>query len=188
MVTTDDEDLAARLRRLRNHGAERIGLRYSFLEPGFNYRMSDINAALGLVQVPRHAEVVARRRALAEQLTRRLARLPGVRPQSVPAGHRHPYQAYVVVLDQSVDRDGVISALSELGVESTLGTYALHLEPAFAQRGCAPAEGLPHSRSLAEHTLTLPLHEHLEDRDIEVIALALERALEAVSAPAQVSN
>lgn len=188
MVSTDDEHLAARLRRLRNHGAEPDGWRHSFVEPGFNYRMSDINAALGLVQVPRFTEVVARRRALAERLTQRLQRLPGVRPQSVPAGHLHPYQAYVVVLEAGVDRDGVISALRELGVESTLGTYALHLEPAFAKRGYAPAEGLPHSRSLAEHTLTLPLHEHLEDQDIEVIAVALERALEAVGAPAPVSN
>jgi perosamine synthetase len=177
MVTTDDDHLAARMRRLRNHGAERQGWRSSFIEPGFNYRMSDINAALGLVQVPRHAEVVARRRALAARLTARLENLDGVRPQWTPEGHMHPYQAYVVVLGERIDRDGAISALRDLGVESTLGTYALHMEPAFAQRGCAGPDGLPHSRALAEHTLALPLHEHLQDEDIEIIAGALERVL-----------
>jgi perosamine synthetase len=180
MVTTGDEELATRLRRLRNHGTERSGWRATFAEPGFNFRMSDINAALGLVQVPRHTEVVARRRALAALLTQRLEGLEGVCPQRVPEGHEHPYQAYVVMLDERIDRDAAISALRDLGVESTLGTYALHMEPAFAQRGCCGPEGLSHSRALAAQTLALPLHEHLKDEDIEVIAEALERVLDSV--------
>jgi len=177
MVSTSDAQLAARMRRLRNHGTERSGWRATFVEPGFNYRMSDLNAALGLIQVPGHAETVARRRALAQRLTERLSDIDGVMPQCVPSGHLHPYQAYVVTLDAGIDRDATIAGLRELGVESTLGTYALHLEPAFAERGCAPADGLPHSRALTEHTLALPLHENLADGDIEVIGGALERLL-----------
>ncbi|MFI4992229.1 MAG: DegT/DnrJ/EryC1/StrS family aminotransferase [Solirubrobacterales bacterium] len=182
MVSTNDGDLAERLRRLRNHGSERDGWRSSFVEPGFNYRMSDINAALGLVQLPRYAEVLARRRALAARLTERLAGLAGVRPQKVPARHLHPYQAYVVVLDARIDRDRTIAVLRELGVESTLGTYALHLEPAFSARDCGGADGLPASRVLAERTLALPLHEHLRDEDIELIAAALEQVLRTAAA------
>lgn len=177
MVTTDDDQLAARLRRLRNHGSERHGWRSSFVEPGFNHRMSDINAALGLVQVPRYADVVARRRTLAARLTARLATLDGVRPQWTPEGHMHPYQAYVVTLEERIDRDAAISALRDLDVESTLGTYALHMEPAFAQRGCCGPGGLPHSRALAEQTLALPLHEHLRNEDVDLVAGALERVL-----------
>lgn len=187
MVITDDDRLAARLRRLRNHGTEPHGWRASFVEPGFNYRMSDINAALGLVQVPGYEDVVTRRREFAEALTRRLEAIPGVRPQRVPQGHRHPYQAYVIVLNAGIDRDGAIEALREQGVESTLGTYALHLEPAFAERGCAPATGLPHSRALAERTLALPLHERLTDGDVEVIAQALEQVLDSSATTASVS-
>jgi dTDP-4-amino-4,6-dideoxygalactose transaminase len=177
MVTTDDDRLAARLRRLRNHGSERSGWRSSFVEPGFNYRMSDINAALGLVQVPRHADVVARRRALAARLTARLEALDGVRPQLAPEGHMHPYQAYVVTLEERIDRDAAIAALRDLDVESTLGTYALHVEPAFTRRGCCGPGGLPHSRALAAQTLALPLHEHLRDEDVDLVAGALERVL-----------
>jgi perosamine synthetase len=181
-VTTDDDRLAARLRRLRNHGVERVGWRSSFVEPGFNFRMSDINAALGLVQVPRFGEVVARRRALAQRMTERLENLPGVRPQEVPSEHLHPYQAYVVTLDARIDRDAVIAALGDLEIESTLGTYALHVEPAFAQRGCTAPDGLPHSRALAERTLALPLHEHLTDDDIDLVVGALEQVLDASTA------
>lgn len=176
MVCTDDEQLAARLRRLRNHGVERDGWRSSFVEPGFNYRMSDINAALGLVQVSHHAEVVARRGRLAGLLSTRLEVLPWVRLQEVPAGHVHPYQAYVVVLEDAIDRDALIPALRELGVEATLGTYALHVEPAFAGLDYG-ATGLPHSRALAAQTLALPLHEHLDENDMETIAAALEQAV-----------
>jgi perosamine synthetase len=183
MVTTDDDELAVRMRRLRNHGSERQGSRSSFVEPGFNFRMNDVSAALGLVQVPRHPEVVARRRALAERLTARLAPLQDVvRPQVVPEGYLHPYQAYVVTLADRIDRDAVISALRDLGVESTLGTYALHTEPAFAERGCVGPGGLTQSRALAAHTLTLPLHEHLKDEDVDVIVRALEQALDASAA------
>jgi perosamine synthetase len=183
MVTTDDGGLAARLRRLRNHGTERAGWRATFVEPGFNYRMSDLNAALGLVQVPRHAETVHRRRELAAQLSAALAGVPGVRPQRVPAGTLHPYQAYVVALGDGIDRDATIAALRELGVESTLGTYAMHAEPAF-QQACGTRPGdLPASFALRERTLALPLHERLDDSAPERIAAALRAATERSPTP-----
>lgn len=179
MVTTDDPDLAARLRRLRNHGSERGDWRATFVEAGFNCRMSDVNAALGLVQVPRHGETVRRRRELAAQLTELIAPLAGVRPQHAPVGTVHPFQAYVVVLDEDLDRDATIGALRELGVESTLGTYAMHAEPAFA-RACGTRPGdLPSSHALLERTLALPLHERLDDGDPARIAAALAAATSA---------
>lgn len=176
MVTTDDDALAERMRSLRNHGTRRAGWRATFVEPGFNYRMSELNAALGLVQVPGHAETVRRRGALAAALGERLRDVPGVRPQAVPDGFTHPYQAYVVVLDAELDRDATIAALRERGVESTLGTYAMHAEPAFAERcGTRPGD-LPRSHALAERTLTLPLHERLTTAGLDTIAAALADA------------
>lgn len=187
MVTTDDDALAARLGRLRNHGTERAGWRATFVEPGFNYRMSDLNAALGLLQVPHHEDTVRRRGALAAKLTAALAAVPGVRPQRVADGTLHPYQAYVVVLDEGIDRDATIAALREEGIESTLGTYAMHAEPAF-QRACGTRPGdLPASFALCERTLTLPLHERLDDADPERIARALRSAIERASAPTRTS-
>ena len=182
MVTTDDDELAERLRMLRNHGSRRSGWRAQFVEPGFNFRMSELNAALGLVQVPGHAATVARRNELAAALSQRLRDLPGVRPQAVPEGHLHPYQAYVVVLeDPALDRDALIAALREAGVESTLGTYALHAEPAFGER-CRTAPGdLPESHRLAERTLTLPLHQNLRDEDMATIAAAVRGAMASLA-------
>lgn len=177
MVTTADESLAARMRRLRNHGSERRGWRAGFVEPGFNFRMSELNAALGLVQVPSFPGVLERRRALAAALSERLEGLEGVRPQRQPAETRHPYQSYVVVLDDAFERDAVVAALVERGIEATLGTYALHAEPAFAERCATEPGSLPNSFALMLQTLALPLHQWLEERDLDRITAALGEAL-----------
>jgi perosamine synthetase len=177
MVLTSDPELAARMRRLRNHGTERIGWRASFIEPGFNYRLSDLNAALGLVQVPNFGYAVARRRELAAALSERVDAIDGVVPQHEPSGHAHPYQAYVVTCDEGLDRDALVPALRELGVESTLGTYAMHTEPSF-QAACGTRPGdLPVSQALAARTLTLPLHQGMADDDVDSVAEALEAAI-----------
>lgn len=179
MVTTADAALADRIRSLRNHGSERRDWRATFVEAGFNARMSDLNAAVGLVQAAGYPGVVERRRALAARLTEALRPLDGVRPQAVPPGFRHPYQAYVVVLDAALDRDALIVALRERGVESTLGTYAMHAEPAF-ERACSTRPGdLQASFALRERTLALPLHERLEDSDVDRVAEALADAIAA---------
>jgi dTDP-4-amino-4,6-dideoxygalactose transaminase len=173
MVVTDDEALADRLRRLRNHGTERAGWRATFVEPGYNFRLSDLNAALGLAQVPGFEAAVARRRELAAALSAELRDIDGITPQHAPEGFTHPYQAYVVTCDEDVDRDALIFALRERGVESTLGTYAMHVEPSF-QRACGTRPGdLQVSRALADLTLALPLHQGMADEDVETVAEAL---------------
>jgi perosamine synthetase len=173
MVLTDDAALAARLRRLRNHGTERAGFRATFVEPGFNYRLSDLNAALGLVQVPGFGGVVARRQALATAMRTAVDRLDGVTSQRVPRGFSHPYQSFVVGCDAALDRDRLVYGLRERGVESTLGTYAMHAEPSF-QRACGTTPGdLPGSYALAERTFALPLHQGMADSDVGVVADAV---------------
>lgn len=174
MVATDDEDLAHRLRRLRNHGTERVGWRSVFTEPGFNFRMSDINAAVGLVQVPGFRAVLDRRRGLADTLAGLLREVDGLRPQEVPAGHVHPYQSFVTVVDEDIDRDALIPALRERGVESTLGTYSLPAEPAFAQW---VDQAFPQADMLGRQTLALPLHERLDDTDVTRVAEAVAEAI-----------
>ncbi|MBW3607764.1 MAG: DegT/DnrJ/EryC1/StrS family aminotransferase [Actinobacteria bacterium] len=182
MVVTDDDALAERMRELRNHGTRREGWRSTFVEPGFNYRMSDLNAALGLVQVPAHESTVRTRNALAARLSAQLERVDGIRPQHVPVAALHPYQAYVVTCDPALERDALIAALREQGVESTLGTYAMHAEPAFA-RACGTAPGdLPVSDALARSTLALPLHQGLTEADIDTVARALDAAVRQLPA------
>jgi perosamine synthetase len=178
MVVTNDDALATRLRRLRNHGLERHGVQPSFLEAGFNYRMSDILAVLGSAQLPHLTKIVDRRNDLAGLLNARLEPLEGIRTPAAPEeGVRSTFQAYVAVLHEDVHRERFIAALAERGVESTIGTYALHAQPSF--RGvCGTTPGdVPNSWMLARQTVALPLHPGLSEDDILWIADAVSDAL-----------
>ena len=176
MVVTDDDDLAARLGRLRNHGAERNGPRLTFVEPGFNYRLSDIAGAIGVAQMGKLAEIVSQRRSLAGLLSERLAGVDGLTPQAEPAGRVHAYQSFVVLLDEGLDRDSVVERLKDHGVESTIGTYALHMEPVFQKLGYRD-EDLPGARALLERSLTLPLFPGMSDAELEKVATSVTDVL-----------
>lgn len=177
MVVTDDDDLAERLFVLRTHGSVR-GARYSsFEELGFNYRLSDINAAIGVVQMARLDDILAQRRLVAEKLSMRIAEVPCVRPPLEPATSRHTYQSYVVLLDSAVDRDGVIDKLKSDHIESTLGTYSLQSQPFFQRQPSAMRRAAIVSQELSRRALTLPLHQYLTDDDLDRLTDALRSAV-----------
>ena len=179
MVTTDDDELADRLRLLRNHGGIRSAGRFTFEAPGFNYRLSDVLAAMGVAQMRKLEVLVAEKRRLAGLYDHRLRLLDGVRRPVTPDGFGHVFQSYVVLLDERIDRDRVIETLREQGIETTLGTYALHAEPFFAKTyGWRPGE-LPESYRAYRQTLTLPLYPGLRDGDVDRVVAALAAVLAA---------
>lgn len=183
MVTTNDPGLAERMRRLRNHGSVREGWRSVFVEPGFNYRLSEIQAALGLVQVPHIDAVVAKRNALAQKLSAELSGVEGVVSQRIPSGAVHAYQAYVTLLDEGIDRDAMVVALRAQEIEATLGTYALHAEPAFGSLCSMDPGDLPNSWAAVSRTLALPLHQGLELDDMRRVAESVAQAIATCRAP-----
>jgi dTDP-4-amino-4,6-dideoxygalactose transaminase len=175
MLTTDDAELAARLRRLREHGmnvsaADRHAAAQpvleSYLEVGFNYRMTDIQAAVGLVQLSKLDQIVARRRELAAGYQQLLAGVPGLRAVADPPWGRTNYQSFWIELadDFPVPRDEVLAALTAEGISPRRGIMAAHLEPAYAGREHAP---LPVTERLTRRTLVLPLHHRLTAADQE---------------------
>ncbi len=173
MVVTDEHALAQRLTLLRNHGFDSP----EFVEPGFNYRMSDILAALGTAQLPQLTEVVRRRNELARLLSEQLEPLDGIRTPATVAGFGSTFQAYVAVLDEDIDRDRFIAALSARDVESTIGTYALHAQPSFRSACDTKPGDIPVSWMLARRAVALPLHPRLMDEDISAVADAVREAL-----------
>jgi perosamine synthetase len=178
MIVTGNPGLATRLARLRNHGFERRGERAAFHEPGFNYRMSDVLAVLGTAQLPHLTQIIDRRNHLARLLSARLEPLEGIRaPASPEEGVRPTFQSYVAVLHEEVDRGRFIAALADTGIESTIGTYALHAQPSFRDAcGTEPGD-VPISWMLAQRSVALPLHPGLSEADIHWIADAVSSAL-----------
>ncbi|WP_329129629.1 DegT/DnrJ/EryC1/StrS family aminotransferase [Streptomyces sp. NBC_01476] len=185
MITTDDAQWAQRLRRLREHGmnasaaqrhAATTPVLESYLEVGFNYRMTDIQAAVGLVQLGKLDEMVARRRALAARYDALLRDVPGLRPVRDPAHGRSNFQSYWVLLaeDFPVGRDEVLAALSAAGVSARRGIMAAHLEPAYAGHPHIP---LPVTERISRDSLILPVfHTMTEEQQDRVVAVLREQA------------
>jgi perosamine synthetase len=183
MLTTDDTELAARLRRLREHGMDVSAadrhvaaqpVLESYLEVGFNYRMTDIQAAVGLVQLSKLDTIVARRRELAAAYQQLLAGVSGVRSVADPPWGRTNYQSFWIELldDFPVPRDEVLAALTAEGISPRRGIMAAHLEPAYAGREHVP---LPVTERLTGRTLVLPLHHRLTAADQERVVGVLHR-------------
>jgi len=190
MVTTDDPSWAARLRRLREHGmnvsaAERHAshrpVLERYLETGFNYRMTDIQAAVGLVQLTRLEAIVARRRELADAYGRALADIPGLQmPHDPPYGGTN-HQSYWVVLpdDFPATRDDVLHFLASRGVSARRGIMAAHLEPAYGER---PRPDLPVTERLTARSLILPLFCEMRPMDQARVVEALHEAADGAAA------
>lgn len=180
MIVTNDATLGERIEMLRNHGGRRSAVGFVFEENGFNYRLSEIPAALGVAQLRRIGDIIADRRRTALRYRDLLGRLDLAIPLSAPADSCS-FQSFVVLLNDDIDRDGVIARLAEQGIETTLGTYAMHAHPAFARFGYKPGD-LPHSLRAERQSLTLPLLPRMGQAPIEKIVNALAQALSKASA------
>ena len=190
MVTTDREDWAAAMRRLREHGmdvsaadrhraAQPVLERY--LEVGFNYRMTDIQAAVGLVQLAKLDEMVTRRRALAARYHRLLAGVPGVRAVADPPYGTANFQSFWLELadDFPIERDELLAILHTRGVSSRRGIMATHLEPAYADVPHAP---LPVTERLTARTLIIPLYHAMTEAEQDLVVDVLATAAEGKGA------
>jgi dTDP-4-amino-4,6-dideoxygalactose transaminase len=159
-VLADNEELASRLRSLRHHGQASEG---EFVEPGFNYRLSELHAAVGLTQLRRLKELLAARVRVAAGYTERLS--DAVETPSAEEGDVHGWQAYVVQLDR---RDDALAALREAGIEAQIGTYALHRQPPYRDQG-----DFQGADSAFERALALPFHSRLTETDLDRVSEVL---------------
>ncbi len=175
MITTNDDDLAQQIKILRNHGGIPADIGYSFVENGFNYRLNEMQAALGIAQLSRIEQIIADRRATAQLYMERFSNRGIDIPLSAPP-EDCTFQSIVVLLDARVDRDRIILGLREKGIESTLGTYAMHAQPAFSRFGYQPGD-LPHSWRAQQSSLTLPLIPRMEEAAVDHVVDALADAL-----------
>jgi dTDP-4-amino-4,6-dideoxygalactose transaminase len=162
-VTTDDEALAAEVRRLRHHGFDEHG---DVTSPGLNYRLPDVLCALGLPQLERLGELLAARERVAGWYAERLEHL--VRVPTAAAGDRHGLQAYVVGLER---RDDALASLRAQGIEAQIGTYALPRLSAFRARGAFPG-----ADRAFEEALALPFAATTTEAEVERVCAALAQS------------
>jgi perosamine synthetase len=181
MLTTNDPAVAASARRFRHHGQ---GARYEYVSLGYNYRMTDLCAAIGRVQLGRLDAFGVARRANAAFYDAELGALAGVTTPFVPAGTRHAYHQYSITIDPAAtpngaNRDAVRAFLAERNIGS--GIYypsPLHVHPLFARFGYGPGD-FPVAERVSTQILALPIHPALRREQLEHTVRAVRLAVGA---------
>lgn len=182
IITTDDEELAASFRSLRNQGRGQMGAWLDHDDLGFNYRLNEMSAAMGYSQVLRIDELLERRRKVAVLYSQALAEVEGVRLIS-PVGTttRMSWFVMLVRLQDNVSRDSVIEHLKTKGIPSRGYFPPIHLQPYYRRTfGYRPGD-FPVTERVAKSTLALPFHSKISEAEIEYISSCLKVALEIFS-------
>jgi dTDP-4-amino-4,6-dideoxygalactose transaminase len=188
MITTDDEAFADRARKLRAHGmsvsdldrhtSDRVIIE-EYPELGFNYRMTDIQASIGLVQLRRLDELLRLRRAKAERYSTELAEVKGIEVPYVPAYASHTYQSYCLRLtrDCRLDREDLMTNLLRRGIATRRGVMASHLEKTYTSR--YGTVSLPVTEEATRSTMLIPLFATMTDEEQSWVIASLREELGA---------
>ncbi len=190
MVTTQDPELARRMRMFRNHGItsdhrqreERGSWFYEMVDLGYNYRLTDFQCALGMTQLRKLPDRVLRRQAIARRYHAAWADLPAVSPLAVRPHVSHAYHLYVIGLDLHrlrVTRAEVFAAVRAEGIGVNVHYIPVHLHPFYRRRfGAGPGQ-CPVAEAAYERILTLPLFPRMTDRDVDDVITAVGKVMHA---------
>lgn len=186
MVTTDDSDLARRVTVLRNHGASvpeearhhgpRPYVLPDFAELGYNYRMTDLQGAVGVAQMRKLDTLLAGRRTRAAYYREALSDVEWIRHPSEPPAGEHAWQSYVLYVDESKSpfpRDSIMDRLQAQGIATRPGTHAIHGLDYYRQRYGLHPDALPGARDCAAFSMAIPLHNRMTDADCARVVTAL---------------
>lgn len=177
MITTNDDDLAEKCRLLREHGQTD---KYYHPSLGLNYRMTDVEAAIGIKQLEKLDEFLKQRRENADYLTENLSKIEGIIPPQVEDGAKHSYHQYTILLDLEkfeCTRDEFIADLSEENIGAAVHyPRPLHKQPAFQEMYGDVT--LPVSEDITERILSLPVYPGLEKKELKRIVDGVEKVTE----------
>ena len=178
VVTTHSEEEREQVVILRNQGRSYASRWFHHVRVGFNYRITDLQAAIGIAQLEKLDRMLAMRSEAAARYTELLASVDGVEtPLADDADHVRSWFVYVVKLAGGIDRDAVLERLAAQGVEAGHYVPAVHLQPYMRER-YGFAEGMcPVAEDACSRTLALPFYPHLEPADQELVVEALQEAI-----------
>ena len=190
MITTNDESIAAQLKRLRHHGMSVTDLARhksksvvleEYHELGYNYRMTDIQAAVGIVQLGKLDELLRQRAKLADRYNQAFGEIEYLAPPRTPSYAKHTHQSYVLRLQPAapITRDELMQQLLERGISSRRGIMASHKEPLYAQEYADVH--LPETEAAVRETMILPLFPQMRPEEQEFVISSIK---ELVSQPA----
>lgn len=190
MITTHDPKLAQKMRVFRNHGittdhrqrAEQGGFFYEMVDLGYNYRLTDFQAALGISQLKKLAGWVEKRQAIAQMYDAAFAQIKGVAPLAVRSGVSHAYHLYMVQLELEIltaNRASIFQALRAEGIGVNVHYIPVHLHPYYRQNfGTSPGD-CPVAEAAYERIITLPIFPQMTSSDVEDVITAVQKVISA---------
>jgi len=178
VITTDDVALAGVLRSLSNQGRDDAGTSMNHVRLGYNYRLDEMSAALGLSQLARLDDILDRRSRVAGWYNERLAGMEAVQgPHVAPETSRMSWFVYVVRLDERIDRGALMASLKEDGIPTRPYFVPIHLQPLYRERfGHLPGD-FPVTERVARSTLALPFFTDMKEEQVEYVCQRLVRRL-----------
>lgn len=178
LVLTDCDDWARLMRSLRNQGRSEHDSWLQHTRLGYNYRLDEMSAALGLAQLRRLDALLQRRQALAAEYDALLSGAEGIETLAPPRdGMRLSWFVYPVRLDEGIDRDAIASRLAARGIATRPYFWPIHLQPFYRERfGYRPGD-FPHAEAAGRTHLALPFHAHLTASDVEYVCESLVEAV-----------
>ncbi len=186
MVTTNDAALAEMVNMLRNHGASvseeqrhsgpRPYILPDFNLVGFNYRMTDLQGAVGLVQLAKLDRFIGERHQWADYYTRELASIKWLRTPVTPDGYEHGWQSFVCYIDENrapMARNVIMQALHDRGISTRPGTHAVHMLGLYQQKYGLTPDDYPAARDCDRFSMAIPLHNRMSADDYAYVVAAL---------------
>ncbi|WDR02923.1 DegT/DnrJ/EryC1/StrS family aminotransferase [Devosia algicola] len=194
MLTTANPDYDRKFRLLRQHAMNvpdtvRHGSKQVIFEEydsvGYNYRMTDVQAAIGRSQIERLPDIISARRRLAALYTAQLSQIEGIRPPTEPAWARSNWQSYCVGLPRQADQVVTMQALLDRGIATRRGVMNAHIEPAYRGQNLSRSAGSLENSLVAQgSSIMLPLFVQMSGDDVHYVTSALEEALSEILVPA----
>ena len=185
MLTTQRQDIAERARKLRSHGMTTLTLDrhkghafdYDVVELGYNYRMSELNAALGLAQLGRLESGNRRRAELAGAYRERLARISGLSVPFTTSIGTSSHHLMPVLLPDGTDRHDVMAHMKEQGIQTSIHYRPIDTFTAYVAAGLGPSTAVPRSHAVGSRVVTLPLYPSMSMAQLDQVCSALAGAL-----------
>ena len=187
MVTTNDDDLAELIGKLRNHGAEiseeqrhhgpKPYILPNFNMMGFNYRMTDLQGAVGCAQLEKLDSFIDERKKWADVYRDQLCELKWLRLPNEPLGYRHGWQSFVTMVDESVapaSRNEIMEQLQKNGISTRPGTHAVHMLNFYKENLSLSEEDYPNARQANDYSMAIPLHNKMSEEDYLYVIEALK--------------
>ena len=163
MITTDNDEMFEKCYSFKHFGAKGT----SFETIGTNYKLSNVLSAIGVIQMKKIDKIVETRIQKAKIYEEMLSKIDNIKPAYVGKNTRQTFQSYTCYVEKENYRDKIRNALADENIQSQIGTYALHLEPAY--KNMKKVGNLENSTKLFNNALTLPLHKNLTNEDQEKI-------------------